>query len=83
MSSVSLKTREAGTRYSIQSLNPTIGAEVKRPECHARFRWRPNSVAFRDNRAGLHDAVRDYGEFPRVMERVLIAFDDIPHRVRA
>ncbi len=58
-------------------------AEVKRPEYHARFRWKPNSVAFWDNRAGLHYAVRDYGDFPRVMERVLIASDDIPHRVRA
>ncbi|MGZ6016566.1 MAG: TauD/TfdA dioxygenase family protein [Phenylobacterium sp.] len=57
--------------------------QVKRPEHHARFRWRPKSVAFWDNRAGLHYAVRDYGEFPRVMERVLIASDDIPHRVRA
>lgn len=56
--------------------------EVKRPEHHARFRWRKNSVAFWDNRAGLHFAVRDYGDFPRVMERVLIASDDIPHRVR-
>ena len=34
------------------------------------------------NRAGLHYAVRDYGDYPRVMERVLIASDDIPHRVR-
>jgi len=56
--------------------------EVKRPEHHARFRWRKNSVAFWDNRAGLHYAVRDYGDYPRVMERVLIASDDIPHRVR-
>ncbi|MBA4010300.1 MAG: taurine catabolism dioxygenase TauD [Phenylobacterium sp.] len=56
--------------------------EVKRPEYHARFRWRKNSVAFWDNRAGLHFAVRDYGDFPRVMERVLIASDDIPYRVR-
>ncbi len=56
--------------------------EVKRPEYHARFRWRKNSVAIWDNRAGLHYAVRDYGDYPRVMERVLIAGDDIPHRVR-
>lgn len=56
--------------------------EVKRPEHHVRFRWRKNSVAFWDNRAGLHFAVRDYGDFPRVMERVLIASDDIPYRVR-
>lgn len=56
--------------------------EVKKPEHSVRFRWRRNSVAFWDNRAGLHYAVRDYGDFPRVMHRVLIASDDIPHRVR-
>jgi alpha-ketoglutarate-dependent taurine dioxygenase len=56
--------------------------EVKKPEHSVRFRWRPNSVAFWDNRAGLHYAVRDYGDFPRVMHRVLIASDDVPHRVR-
>lgn len=55
---------------------------VKKPEYHARFRWQTNSVAFWDNRAALHYAVRDYGDFPRVMERVLIGSDDIPHRVR-
>ena len=56
--------------------------EVKEPEHQVRFRWRPNSVAFWDNRAAVHYAVRDYGDYPRVMERVLIAGDDIPHRVR-
>ena len=56
--------------------------QVKKPEYHARFRWRPNSVALWDNRAGLHYAVRDYGDFPRVMERVLIGSDDIPYRER-
>jgi len=56
--------------------------EVKRPEHQVRFRWKPNSVALWDNRAGLHYAVRDYGDFPRVMERVLIGSDDIPYRER-
>ncbi|MEI9992503.1 MAG: TauD/TfdA family dioxygenase [Rhizomicrobium sp.] len=56
--------------------------EVKRPEYQVRFRWRKGSIAFWDNRATLHYAVRDYGDFPRVMERVLIASDDIPYRVR-
>nr|WP_272886783.1 TauD/TfdA family dioxygenase [Phenylobacterium aquaticum] len=70
-------------RAESDALLARLYAEVKRPEYHARFRWRPNSVAFWDNRAGLHYAVRDYGDFPRVMERVLIASDDIPHRVRA
>ncbi len=69
-------------RAESEALLERLYDEVKKPEYHARFRWRPNSVAFWDNRAGLHYAVRDYGDFPRVMERVLIASDDIPHRVR-
>ena len=80
----SLKPRIVGLdKAESDALLARLYAEVKRPEYHARFRWRPNSVAFWDNRAGLHYAVRDYGDFPRVMERVLIASDDIPHRVRA
>lgn len=45
----------------------------KRPEYQVRFSWRPGSVAFWDNRGSLHYAVRNYGDYPRVMERVLIA----------
>ncbi len=56
--------------------------EVKRPEYQVRFRWQKHSVAFWDNRAALHYAVRDYGDYPRVMERVLIGSNDIPYRVR-
>lgn len=69
-------------RAESDALLARLYTEVKRPEYHARFRWRKNSVAIWDNRAGLHYAVRDYGDYPRVMERVLIAGDDIPHRVR-
>lgn len=69
-------------RAESDALLARLYTEVKRPEYHARFRWRKHSVAFWDNRAGLHYAVRDYGDYPRVMERVLIAGDDIPHRVR-
>lgn len=50
-----------------------IRNEYKRPEYQVRFKWRTNSVAFWDNRAAVHYAVRDYGDFPRVVERVLIA----------
>jgi alpha-ketoglutarate-dependent taurine dioxygenase len=69
-------------RAESDALLARLYAEVKKPEHSVRFRWRRNSVAFWDNRAGIHYAVRDYGEFPRVMHRVLIASDDIPHRVR-
>ncbi|WP_327753963.1 TauD/TfdA family dioxygenase (plasmid) [Sphingobium sp. SJ10-10] len=47
--------------------------QYKRPEYQVRFSWRPNSVAFWDNRAAVHYAVRNYGDFPRVLERILIA----------
>jgi len=52
------------------------------PEYQVRFKWTPGTVAFWDNRALLHYPVYNYGDFERVMERVLIADDDIPHRVR-
>lgn len=45
----------------------------KKPENQVRFSWRPGSVAFWDNRSTVHYAVRNYGDFPRLMQRVLIA----------
>jgi alpha-ketoglutarate-dependent taurine dioxygenase len=70
-------------RAESDALLARLCEEVKKPEHSVRFRWRKNSVAFWDNRAGVHYAVRDYGDYPRVMHRVLIASDDVPHRVRA
>lgn len=40
-----------------------------------RFRWRPSSLAFWDNRATLHIALNDTGQQRRVMRRVQIAGD--------
>lgn len=57
--------------------------EFNKPEHQVRFKWQPGSVAFWDNRSTLHYPVYNYGDYPRRMERVLIAYDDIPHRVRA
>jgi taurine dioxygenase len=45
------------------------------PEYQCRFRWRPYSVAFWDNRAVQHYAASDYFPSPRVMERVTIIGD--------
>ncbi|WP_311968339.1 TauD/TfdA family dioxygenase [Pseudomonas baltica] len=56
--------------------------EFSNPEYQVRFKWTPGTVAFWDNRALLHYPVYNYGDFDRVMERVLIADTDIPHRVR-
>jgi alpha-ketoglutarate-dependent taurine dioxygenase len=56
--------------------------EYANPEYQVRFKWSEGAVAFWDNRSTLHYPVYNYGDFPRLMERVLIADNDIPHRVR-
>ncbi len=45
----------------------------RKPEHQVRFSWAPGSVAFWDNRAAVHYAVRNYGDFPRLLDRILIA----------
>lgn len=50
----------------------TLREEATRPEYQVRFRWSPGAIAVWDNRAVHHYGVRDYGEFPRRMDRVLI-----------
>ncbi len=55
-----------------RALIAEIVDQYKRPEYQVRFSWRPGSVAFWDNRATLHYAVRNYGDYPRLMERILI-----------
>jgi taurine dioxygenase len=47
---------------------------IKSPELQCRFRWKPNSVAFWDNRSAQHCAIPDYHEH-RVMYRTMIAGD--------
>lgn len=56
-----------------QALLDEILRQYKRPEFQVRFSWKPGSIAFWDNRAAVHYAVRNYGDFPRLLERVLIA----------
>jgi taurine dioxygenase len=45
------------------------------PEYTCRFQWRPNSLAFWDNRATLHKPVNDYSPAHRRMERITIDGD--------
>ena len=46
-----------------------------RPEFTCRFRWRPGSVAFWDNRCVKHLALHDVHDHQRVMRRIQIAGD--------
>jgi taurine dioxygenase len=55
-----------------QELLDIILEHYKNPEYQVRFSWQPNSVAFWDNRAAVHYAVRNYGDYPRVLERIPI-----------
>lgn len=55
-----------------QELLDIILEHYKNPEFQVRFSWAPGSVAFWDNRAAVHYAVRNYGDYPRRLERILI-----------
>jgi taurine dioxygenase len=48
-------------------------AHAMRPEFHSRFRWRPGSIAFWDNRATWHFALNDYHGEERLMHRITVA----------
>ncbi len=60
-------------RAENQEVLKIIVAQYARPEHQVRFAWRAGSVAFWDNRAAVHYAVRNYGDYPRLLERILIA----------
>jgi len=48
---------------------------VETPELCMRFKWRPNSIAFWDNRCAQHHAVWDYYPNKRYGHRVTICGD--------
>ncbi|BCW89878.1 Alpha-ketoglutarate-dependent taurine dioxygenase [Alphaproteobacteria bacterium SO-S41] len=49
--------------------------QAKLPEFQCRFRWKPGSLAFWDNRACQHYAASDYFPLVRIMERVTVKGD--------
>jgi taurine dioxygenase len=46
-----------------------------RPEFTCRFRWRPGSMAFWDNRCAQHNPINDYHGYRRLMHRLTLAGD--------
>jgi alpha-ketoglutarate-dependent taurine dioxygenase len=60
-------------RAESRELLSIVHDQYRKPENQVRFSWRPGSVAFWDNRAAVHYAVRNYGDFPRLLERILIS----------
>jgi alpha-ketoglutarate-dependent sulfate ester dioxygenase len=60
-------------RDESRELLSIVHDQYRKPDYQVRFSWRPGSIAFWDNRAAVHYAVRNYGDFPRLLERILIA----------
>ena len=50
-------------------------AHQTRPELTCRFRWRPGSLAFWDNRCAQHNAINDYQGQKRLLHRITLAGD--------
>jgi taurine dioxygenase len=48
---------------------------LTRPEFTCRFRWRPGSVAFWDNRCAQHNAINDYAGHRRLLHRITLGGD--------
>jgi taurine dioxygenase len=61
----------AAARPLLRSLEHTSSI----PDVQCRFRWRPGSVAFWDNRATQHCVSNDFLPHRRVMERVTVVGD--------
>jgi len=73
--------------YRIEAWHPRLTAEESapilgylyqhqiRPEFTCRFRWRPGSLAFWDNRCAQHNAINDYQGHRRLLHRITLAGD--------
>jgi len=59
------------------SLLDYLFSQVSVPEVQCRIRWKPDTVVFWDNRMVQHYATGDYLPAQRIMERVVIAGDDV------
>jgi taurine dioxygenase len=66
---------EGMTREESAPLLQFLFRHQVRPEFTCRFRWRPGSLAFWDNRCAQHNAINDYPNHRRLMHRITLAGD--------
>lgn len=62
-------------KHESDALLDMLYRHIETPELQCRFQWRPNSVAFWDNRATQHHAMFDYFPHRRYGHRVTICGD--------
>jgi len=63
------------TKAESAKLLELLSEHIQRPEYVIRWRWKPNTLAFWDNRVTQHYTVDDYLPHNRVMHRVTILGD--------
>src|SRR3984885_367813 len=69
-------------RNESEALLNMLFVHIQKPEFQVRWRWKPNSIAFWDNRVTQHYAVNDYLPNRRIMNRATIMGDRPYHRSR-
>jgi taurine dioxygenase len=62
-------------RAESDALLSMLFAHIQKPEYQMRWKWKPNALAFWDNRITQHYAVNDYLPHRRVMNRATILGD--------
>ncbi len=63
------------TRHESDALLAFLYQQATAQEHLVRLRWHEGDLVFWDNRSTMHYAVRDYGDAPRVMQRVTLRGD--------
>jgi taurine dioxygenase len=69
-------------RNESEALLNMLFVHVQKPEFQVRWKWKPNAIAFWDNRITQHYAVNDYLPARRVMNRATILGDRPFNRAR-